>query len=135
MIYLDTSVVLPLFFTDAHAPRVRAWLSRVTAPSVISPWTVAEFSSAAAGHARMGRLADGDWVRAEAAFDIWAAGLQKAPVLTADFDMARNLIRRDRTRLRTPDALHLAIARRLDIALATLDGALAEAARQVGVLV
>ena len=37
--------------------------------------------------------------------------------------------------LRAPDALHLAIARRLDVALVTLDRRMAAAAKELGVAV
>jgi predicted nucleic acid-binding protein len=69
---------------------------------------------------------------AEAAFDAWVTRAEPAAVVVSDFEAARSLIRSDRVRLRTPDALHLAIARRLACRLATLDRAMSDAALGIG---
>lgn len=50
----------------------------------------------------------------------------------ADVPSAGRLLRRTRTALRTPDALHLAVAVRLGVTLATFDQTLADAAREAG---
>jgi hypothetical protein len=47
--------------------------------------------------------------------------------------LAGVFVRRFDLALRVPDALHLAIARRLDVALVTLDRRLATAAGELGV--
>jgi predicted nucleic acid-binding protein len=133
LIYLDTSALVPIFLHDAHSARMLAWFGRTTELLTVSFWTIAEFSSAAAGQERMGQCTHDARVRAESAFDGWVAGVEQTPVLKADFDIARELLRRDQVRLRTPDALHLAVAWRLDFALASLDGQMTEAARQIGV--
>ncbi len=59
--------------------------------------------------------------------------VEQAPVLRADFEFARDLIRRGQTRVRAPDALHLAVARRLGARVATLDATMAGAARDAAV--
>ena len=58
-----------------------------------------------------------------------------AEIHAADVRLADAYVRRFDLGLRTPDALHLAIARRLDATLVTLDPRLAIAARELGVAV
>ena len=111
------------------------WFAQLTDRPTLSYWTVAEFSSAAAMQERIGRIATDRRLLAEQHFDAWLTTIEHWPVLRTDFELARDFIRRGRAKLRTPDALHLAIARRLDAEIATLDGGLADAARDVGVLV
>jgi predicted nucleic acid-binding protein len=55
---------------------------------------------------------------------MYAADIRLAGVFVRRFDLA----------LRVPGALHLAIARRLDVALVTLDRRLATAAGELGVV-
>ena len=136
MIYLDTSVVVPLFLADAHSPRVAIWMSGLTGVTgSVSAWTIAEFSSAVAGQERTGQITLADRQAAETAFDGWVTTVQAAPVLAADFLAARQLIRTDRVRLRTPDALHIAVALRLGASVATLDQAMERAATDLGLTV
>ena len=58
-----------------------------------------------------------------------------AEIHAADVRLADAYVRRFDLGLRTPDALHLAIAHRLDATLLTLDRRLATAARELGVAV
>jgi len=134
LIYLDTSVVVPLFLEDVHSPRVATWIGGVDEPVVVSTWTVAEFSSAAAGQERMGQITLADRQDAEAAFDGWLVAVDSTAVVGTDLATARQLIRSDRVRLRTPDALHVAIALRLGCRLATLDQNMARAGADLGLM-
>jgi hypothetical protein len=56
-------------------------------------------------------------------------------IQASDARLAYIYVRRFDLRLRAPDALHLAIARRLDVPLVTLDRRLAAAARELGIAV
>jgi uncharacterized protein len=132
LIYLDTSVVVSIFLPDVHSSRVLAWLGQLSQRPTVSYWTVAEFSSAAAGQERVGQIDANRRQLAEQNFDAWLLALEQSPVLRADFELARDLIRRGQSRLRTPDALHLAVAGRLGARLATLDTAMAGAASLAG---
>jgi predicted nucleic acid-binding protein len=133
-IYLDTSVAVSLFVRDPHSARAEAWLSTAPQGVTLSAWTVAEFSSALAGRERMGQTTPTDRAAAERSFELWFATFgHDAPIQGRDFDFVRELIRHDRVRLRTPDALHLAIAHRIGARLATLDTSLAAAALAIGV--
>ena len=58
-----------------------------------------------------------------------------ADIHTSDIRLAAAYVRRFDLALRAPDALHLAVAGRLDVPLGTLDRRLATAARELGVAV
>ncbi|HEY1753400.1 MAG TPA: type II toxin-antitoxin system VapC family toxin [Caulobacteraceae bacterium] len=132
MIYLDTSVVVSVFVPDVHSHRVLTWLGRTSDAPVLSYWTIAEFSSAAALLERVGQITRDRRLLAEQNFDAWTTSVERAPVVRVDFEVARDLIRHGRAALRTPDALHLAVARRLGATLATLDAGMGTAALAAG---
>lgn len=125
-VYLDTSVVVPLFLNDDHAVRVRAW-AKSAGPVVFSAWTATEFSSALSLQVRLNHLSVSERRDLEDAFDRWAKGGRILDFQPEYFEDARDLLRKN-AKLRAPDALHLAIARHADLVLATLDGVLREAA-------
>ena len=132
MIYLDASVVVPIFVVEATSPRLDVWLA--THPDIcLSPWTVAEFSSALSHHQRTGRLAPDEREAAEDGLDQWLAqGVRLLDVGSDDVRAARTLIRFDPL-LRTPDALHVALAERFGLSLATYDQRLAASAARIGI--
>ena len=69
-------------------------------------------------------------------FDAWRAAMSlPVDIGATDARLAYIYARRFDLRLRAPDALHLAIARRLDATLVTLDRRLATAARELGIAV
>lgn len=71
-----------------------------------------------------------------AGFDAWLAQMPtRMEIAAADIVLATTYLRRFDLALRTPDALHLAIARRLGATLVTFDRAMAAAARALGMAV
>jgi hypothetical protein len=132
LIYLDASVVVSTFLSDVHTSRVMAWLSTVSEAPALSNWTVTEFSSAATAQERMGRITRDRRLVAEQNFDAWLLAVEQAPMIVADFALARDFLRRSLPRLRAGDALHLAVARRFGARVATLDAVMADAALAVG---
>jgi predicted nucleic acid-binding protein len=132
--YLDTSVLVSMFTTDAHTPRVAAWLPSAANRLALSDWGLAEFSSALGIGVRVGRITADERQAAEGTFEMWLGPDQSvSPVEPDDVRMARSLIRAARLPLRAGDAMHVAIARRLGCALATFDIRMAEAATELGV--
>jgi predicted nucleic acid-binding protein len=132
LIYLDTSVVVPVFLPDVHSSRVGAWFRTLSEAPTVSHWTAAEFSSAAAIQERIGQIDRDQRLLAEQGLDVWLLAVEQAAVLRADFELARDLIRYGPGKLRAPDALHVAIARRIGARLATLDVAMHDAALDAG---
>lgn len=132
--YLDASFLVPLFVDDDWTERARAWA--MTEPEVVvSDWAVTEFSSALSLHVRKERLDPNERDEAENALNWWLTGrVAEEPIDQEDVPQARFLLHRH-SKLRAPDALHLAIVLRLKAGLVTYDLDLAAAARAEGVLV
>lgn len=133
-LYLDASVLVPLFVDDDWTDRAKAWAT--TEPDVlVSDWAVTEFSSALSLHVRKGRLDPDERDEAENALNWWlAVRVKEEPVDPEDVIQARMLLYRH-AKLRAPDALHLALVSRLRVGLVTYDLDLAAAARADGVSV
>ncbi len=132
--YVEASVAVSLFVDDVHSARVDAWLGEQRDPLLLSAWTITEFSSALAFRRRVGTLNANDRRSAEAAFDGWISSdqVRVVDVGASDFATARQLMRYDTIPLRAADALHLAIALRLGVVMATLDDDLETAAKTTG---
>ncbi|WP_269515507.1 type II toxin-antitoxin system VapC family toxin [Brevundimonas subvibrioides] len=125
-VVLDTSVLVAAFTEDAHSLEAEAWLDR-DAPFLVSDWAAAEFSAAIRTKVRQGYLKVELVPEVEAIFDSWTRDQGgKYPVQASDHVSARLLVVRHE-RLRAPDALHLAIALRLNAAIATFDRCLQQA--------
>jgi uncharacterized protein len=130
-VYLDTSVVVSLFTRDAHHQRALRLAS--TQSIVVSDLAAAEFASALAIHSRAGRMSL-DGVRLYfAEFDRWVEDLARVEVQSSDVRDAERIIRLLQHSLKTADATHIAIARRLGAAMATFDQTMAREAERIGV--
>ncbi len=132
-VYLDTSVIVSMFTTDAHTSRATTFLARANDRLALSDWTATEFSSALALGTRVGRLTSLERGAAEAAFQSWQ---EREPFASAldpnDIRVARNLIKTTARPLRAGDALHIAIAQRLGCSLGTFDVGMRDAAVDLG---
>lgn len=133
-VYLDASVIVPLFVQEKTSEAVLAWMASVDR-AIVSDWAMAEVSSAMSYHVRRRNLDPDERDLAETKFNIWldrAAAVRE--VEPEEVTACRFLLHRH-PRLRTRDALHLAIVQRLECDLATYDHDLADAARRDGVKV
>jgi uncharacterized protein len=135
-LYLDASVLVPTLVAEAATEVVEAYLHAAGQVRLISDFAAAEVGSGLSRLVRMGLLGSAEASARLADFDAWRAGTS-APVEVhpSDVRLAYIYVRRFDLRLRAPDALHLAIARRLDATLVTLDRRLADAAREFGIAV
>jgi uncharacterized protein len=103
---------------------------------LVSDFAAAEVASALSRLARMALLTDADASARLADFDAWRATMSSpVDIAASDARLAYIYVRRFDLGLRAPDALHLAITRRLDATLVTLDRRLATAARDLGIAV
>lgn len=132
-VYLDTSVIVSLFINDSFSPRARAFLATGPADIVVSDLASAEFASALGIRCRR-RLSNKLEARAAfASLDIWSNRYAvTVQMQSADIRQAQSALRRLDLSLRTPDAIHIAIAQRLGSALATFDNRLADGAKTLG---
>lgn len=128
-LYFDASVVLALLLNEPTADAVDRFMKSHDQTIDISTLCIAECSAAIAGLVRMKRRSDAETSILLQSLDDWldAFGV-RTPVLDADVEEACALVRRLDLKLRTPDAIHLAIARRLNARLVTLDQPMAQAA-------
>ena len=120
--YLDTSILVALFFHEGASAAARERAGRETRLWV-SRWTLAEFASAAAYKRRNAQTDEATAVEAKKRlFAVLAeGGLQVVDIERSDLERSAVLCEAHASALRTPDALHAAVARRLRMMLITAD--------------
>ena len=134
MIYVDTSVIVPLLVTEPKTDTVTAWFADLRDTPVGSDWLLTEFSSALSMKLRTGSLTDANAKRVRKEFELLAdGGLKIVPVSRDAFRHAAKLAQQHGHGLRSGDSLHLAVALELGVShMATLDGTLAANAKRNG---
>jgi uncharacterized protein len=136
ILYLDASILVALFVIDPSSARAEAFLSAHLEVVVVGDFGVAEFSSAVGRRARTRDLTWEDGQLAFSNLDTWVArSAYREETTNANIDAANRILRRLDVNLRTPDAIHTAIAHRLDATLVTIDRSMAASARALGVAV
>lgn len=134
--YFDTSVLLPRLIEEPASATIRRYLTTHPQERLISDFAAAEVASAFSRLVRMGLLASADASSRLAEFDAWRAATSvPVDIGASDARLAYVYVRRFDLRLRAPDALHIAIVRRLDATLVTLDRRMAHAAEELGISV
>lgn len=133
-LYLDTSVILPTLVREGTTAVVEAYFLLVRQELFVSEFAAAEVASGLSRLVRMKSLSREDATARLSDFEIWRAATSTPVELhAADARLAYAYVRRFDLMLRAPDALHLAIARRLDATLVTLDRRLVRAAGELGI--
>jgi len=132
-VYFDASAIIPLFVLDPFSVRANLAFRGRTVTPVISDFAAAEFASSVARRTRMRELTEAQAHAAFAIFDTWTINTIRVETLSVDIRAAAAILRRFDTSLRTPDAIHIAIAQRAGAELATFDARMAENARMLGV--
>lgn len=114
-LYLDASVLVALFVIDPMTTRATAFLLGHPEVVVVSDFGAAEFSSAIARRVRMRDLSRPKAQLAFLHFDTWITrAARRVEIIATDVGAADRILRKLDVNLRTPDALHIAMARRLD---------------------
>jgi predicted nucleic acid-binding protein len=112
MIYLDTSIVLPIFIDEPASNAIRGWFATLPPQELtISEWTRTEFASAVGIYLRSRRIDEG--VARDVLERFHQLADQSLLVLIperTDFSLASRFLQRFELGLRAGDALHLAIA-------------------------
>lgn len=131
-IYLDASVLVALVITEENTPKALEFVQTVGQRLVVSDYAVGEVSSAVAQSFRTGKIEIEEARRRLAAFDEWVATVAD-PVATepADIRLANQYVRAFASKLRMPDAVHLAAARIRGLRIATFDNQMAVAAEML----
>lgn len=134
--YLDTSVVVALLLRDAHSTKANAWLLRAMPAMLLSDFCAVEFAALVSRRVRMGTLAHDNAARTLEEFDRWRSDVvQSLHCAPEHIAQAEQAVRDFETKLNAADAVHLAVAKRIGVTLATFDARLAEAAARHGVSV
>lgn len=134
-VYLDASVVVSFFVNDPLSHRADRFMGSFEA-GIFSDFGAAEFASAIARRVRSRLLTPDDARATLADFDSWTVrAVGRVDTTSADIAAAAAYLRRLDLNLRTPDAVHLAIAQRLDAEVATFDERMASCAQALGVRV
>jgi predicted nucleic acid-binding protein len=135
-LYLDASVLVTLFVIDPTSARAEAFFLAHLERIAVSDFGAAEFSSAVARRVRMHELSGDEGRIAFSNFDAWLArSADRESLRAADIEAADRILRRLIVNLRTPDALHIAIAQRVGATLITFDRRMADSARALDVAV
>ena len=133
MIYVDTSLLLPVYAPEARSEEANAVLGSASS-IVISDLTVAEFYVGLARKVKLETLTVPQAEAARAAFEshLEEGLLRRLPLRTSHSETAGDLAWKSSVMLRTLDAIHLAVAAGLGAPVATFDDRLADAARDLG---
>lgn len=130
-VYFDASALLPLFIEDEFTPSAKAIAARAQ-PIQFSDWTTAECVSAIGRAVRIG-LSREQAASVCGSIDAWdVASAERVDMEVGDIRFAESLLRRFDFNLRAPDALHIALARRLSLPPATFDRNMANCAAALG---
>ncbi len=133
MVYLDTSVAVPLFVAEPMSDQVDRWFAACDVPLVSSDWIITEFASALSLKERSGALASRDAKAAWRSFEtFFQSGLRVMPVSRDAFAAAAKMMREPVHGLRAGDALHLAAALEMGAhIIATLDAVMTTNAKRL----
>lgn len=120
--HLDTSILVALFFHEAVSAAARKRAGRET-QLWVSRWTLAEFASAVAYKRRRAQTDEASAAEAKRRLlgVLAEGGLQVVDIERADLERTAVLCQAHASALRTPDALHAAVALRLRMVLITAD--------------
>lgn len=135
-VYPDVNVLVALFVADPLNDQAEKAMRDLRDDLIVSNFSIAEFSAVIARRVRTRDLSGNEARAAFAQFDAWcAAYAQTMDMEDRDLSTATIWMRRLDLALRTPDALHIAIAQRAGCRLLTFDRAMAKIARTLGLAV
>ena len=132
--YLDASTLVAVLLREPASQAVQRLIEASPSEPIISSFCLGECSSAIAGLVGMARKTETEATALLDALDQWiATSAIVGEVHDADIAEASRMVRRFDLKLRLPDAIHVATARRMQFRLVTLDRRMARAARALGV--
>ncbi len=134
MLYVDSSLVVSLVAVEPSTGAAQQWLAEQSGEQLaISDWVVTEVAAALSMIQRVRGLDDVGRQRAPRnLLDLIDAAFLVLPVSRRPFRAAADMCGRADLRLRSGDALHLAVAAEVNARLITRDVAQARAAEALG---
>ncbi len=135
MIYVDTSVIVPLLTAEPKTQAVTTWFAGLRDTPTTSDWLLTEFHSALSIKLRTGQINEANAKRVRKEFEVLAdGGLRIVSVSRSAFRQAAKMVQQHKHGLRSGDSLHLAVALELEASqMATLDTSLAANAKRNGI--
>ncbi len=129
--YVDASVIVSIIVPESSSEASRRWLeAQETGTMVISVWVETELSSALALKVGTGEISRDAMLQALGLFrNSLLPGMVCHDVVASDFKLAQTYLESGEHTLRAGDAMHLAIAARLGVAIATNDRKLLDTAK------
>ncbi|MGB6536799.1 MAG: type II toxin-antitoxin system VapC family toxin [Xanthobacteraceae bacterium] len=135
-IYFDVNVLVALFVADPLNDQADKAVRSLRDDVIVSNLSVAEFSAVIARRVRTRDLSGSEARTAFIQFDTWCADYSRTTEMeSTDIATATVWMRRLDFPLRTPDALHIAIAQRTGCTLLTFDRTMARVARTLGLAI
>lgn len=135
-VVLDASAIVPLFVAEARSDGVVAFLDQMSAMPTVTDFALGETAAAISRLVRMKELGVDAANDALSGLDEWS--IRRAALIdcvSADIGTATLFVRRFALGLRMPDAIHLAVARRLALPLITFDTRVVRAATVLAVAI
>lgn len=134
-IYLDASFLIPMLVREPISEVVRNFIAEIEQELLVSDFAAVEVASGLSRLVRTGLLTAAEATDRLTDFETWrAASATPADGHSADARLAYTYVRRVELMLRAPDALHLAMAHRLQATLVTFDRRLSRAATALGIM-
>lgn len=132
--YLDTSVLVAYYCPEELSEKAEKIVTSERGP-FISSLTEVEFSSGVSRKVREGSLkrSEGELILAKFSTHLEENLYTRLSIESYHYKLARDWLSGLTIPLRTLDALHLAVAASKELTLATADGALARAAKALGI--
>ena len=132
-VYLDASVLVALLTDDPLTARADALFRTLAPVPIVSDFAAADFASALGRRVRTGEIAVAHARMAFADLDRWSEAVaERIDLGPGDVAAAAGFLRRLDITLRTPDALNIALCRRVSATLATFDDKMAAVASTLG---
>jgi len=133
-VYLDASVLVPLFALDPFSQRAGVALSKLGDTVLVSDFAAAEYASVINRRVRARDLSPREGRQAFDAFDAWRLSwADAAEIAPQDIAACGLFLRRLDLPLKTPDGLHIAIASRYNAPILSFDRQLLSVAKKLGV--
>lgn len=135
MIYCDTSLLVAALSRETKSERAQEWLAAHGGDELcVSDWVMTEFAGAIAFKLRTGQISAELRAQIRTRWqELVTIALAVEEVRRDAFELAARYCDMQNSKLRSGDALHLAVASLGGHSLATLDRTMADAAVAVGV--
>ncbi len=127
-------MLVPLHIQEDNSETTQAWFQAQVRRKITSDFALAEFNSALSRLVRKRTMSDFDAAEIRSDFEAWFAGsMESVKIESVDVDSAAKLVCTPLPKLLVPDAVHLALCKRMGYTIVTYDRDLLIIAKREGV--